>query len=261
MRPLACICEVRNTRYQLLVEILPMERLLVSMLNSKPGSLEQLRSFLRSRLFLVLSCSVVAALSFWSTLVLLDQFRPKPWRELAQTKLEKLPPLPDKRFSWLGIEGINVQPVARIPGVVTGLPALRVTALHQEEFHTVAWRVTGLIKNERYRITAWVRPLAGANFGIAARDQADLPLAKGLNNGRAVFDLAGQKVLWTIGNGKPGIEEVRDWLTVWLELLTTDGQYVVNVYVCKGGMEIYAADGRLGVILGGISAIREGGLE
>jgi hypothetical protein len=239
-----------------------MRHLFMPVLNPKHGSLEQLSNFLRSRKFFVLSCSVVAALSFWSTLLLLHQLGPKSWLELqsvlapatAQTKLQTLPPLPDKRFSWLGIGGINAQPVVWIPGVVTGLPALRVIAL-QEGVHTVAVRITGLVKNERYRITAWVRSLTGANFGIAARDQADM--ADGPNNGRVVFDLANEKVLWTKGNGKPGIEDAGDWLTVWLDLLTTDGQYIVNFYVCNRDAADtycnYTGDGRLGVILGGIS--------
>src|ERR1700737_1784790 len=139
----------------------------MSMLNSTPRSVVQLSSFFRSRLFLALSCSVVAALSFWSTLALLGQFGPtRDFQNIfapatTQTKLVKLPPLPDKRFSWLGIAGINAQRVAWIPGVVTGLPALRVIALQQAGVHTVAVRVTDLIINERYRITPWVKPLAG----------------------------------------------------------------------------------------------------
>jgi hypothetical protein len=234
-----------------------MTRLFMPVLNLKHGSLEQVSNFLRSRLFLVVICGVVAALSFWLTLVLLEQSGLKSWREFpsglatpAPTKLGRLPPLPDKRLSWLGIAGIDAQPVAMIPQVVTGLPALRFTAV-QEGVHTVAWRVTGLIKNQTYRIMAWVRPLAGANFGIAARDLADM--ANGPNNDRAYFDLADRRILFSVGNGEPGIEEFGDWLIVWLDLPTTDGQYVVNLYVCKGDQETYAADGRLGVILGGMS--------
>src|SRR3984893_12922209 len=99
---------------------------------------------------------------------------------------------------------------------------------------------------------SWIRPLAGGNFGIAARDQADKD--NGPNNGRAIVDLGSQKVLLAHGNAKPGIEQVGDWLTVWLDLLTTDGQYVINFYVCKGAAETYTGDGRLGGRLGGVSA-------
>jgi len=134
---------------------------------------------------------------------------------------------------------------------VTGHPILRLVAL-ADGVHTLAVRVNGLVKNERFRITAWIRPQAGANLEIAARDQADKD--NGPNNARAFFDLAGRTVLSTHGNAKSGIEQVGDWLTVWLDLLTTDGQAVVNFYICNGDAESYTADGRLGIILGGTAA-------
>jgi hypothetical protein len=213
-----------------------------------------------SRVLFVSLCVGIAALSFWSTLMLMDQSgAPSSWSDpvvtalpagTPQTNLPDLPGLPDSRFSWLGIVGINAQVIAGVPAV-TGHPILRLVAL-QDGLHTVAVRVNGLVKNERYRITAWIRPQAGANFAIAARDQADKD--NGPNNARAIFDLAGRRVLSADGNAKPSIEQVGDWLTVWLDLLTTDGQYVVNFYVCNGDAESYAADGRLGIILGGTAA-------
>src|ERR1700730_18999637 len=53
-----------------------------------------------------------------------------------------------------------------------GVPILRLVAV-QDGLHTVALRLSGLDKNESYRITAWIRPQAEANFAIGARDQAD----------------------------------------------------------------------------------------
>jgi hypothetical protein len=214
---------------------------------------------LRSRSVFFLCCAAVAALSFWLALVLFDhlgttslkQFETALAPGTPQSSLAELPPLPDARFFWVGIAGINVQVIAGVPEVISGLPVVRLIAL-QQGVHTLAARATGLLKNERYRITAWIRPLAGGNFGIAARDQADKE--NGPNNGRAYFDLATQKVLVADGNARPGIEQVGNWLTVWLDLLTTDGQYVVNFYVCKGAAETYTGDGRLGVLLGGVSA-------
>lgn len=214
----------------------------------------------RWRLFLLLGCGAVLVLSFWLTLALLDQWEPKSWRQFqvtlpvgaAQTRLDELPLLPDTRLSWVGIGGINAQIVAGLPSVVSGLPVLRLMAV-QGGLHAVTALVAGLIKNETYRITAWIRPLSGANFAIEARDQAGK--AAGSNNGHVIFDLANQKVLSATGNGKPGIREVGDWLTVWLDLPTSDGQYVVNFYVCDGkGAEAYAADGRLGMLFAGLSA-------
>ena len=76
----------------------------------------------------------------------------------------------------------------------------------------------------------------------------------GPNNSRVIFDLYNQNVLSVSGNGKPGIELVGTWLTAWIDLVTTDGQFVVNFYVCNREAESYAGDGKLGVILGGIAA-------
>jgi hypothetical protein len=193
-------------------------------------------------------------MAFWTTLRLLDQ--PTSWPTTAlplgtpSSTVADLPGLPDERFSWLGIAGINARILPGLPSV-SGQAILQLIGV-QDGVHTVAARVSGLIKNERYRITAWIVPQGGANFGIAARDQADKD--NGLNNGRAIFDLASLKVLLASGNVKAGIEQVGQWVTVWIDLRTTDGQYVVNFYLCSGGAESYTGDGRLGVILGGISA-------
>jgi hypothetical protein len=204
---------------------------------------------------LIFSALAIVALSFGSTLMLLDRWAPTPIvtalpPSTPASTLADLPPLADSRFAWIGIAGINAQPVAGVP-VVSGVPILRLVAL-QDGVHTLAVRVSGLVKNEKYRITAWIRPQAAANFEIAARDQVDKD--DGPNNSRAIFDLASRKVLSANGNGKPGIELVGTWLTAWIDLVTTDGQYVVNFYVCDREAESYAGDGKLGVILGGIAA-------
>ena len=215
---------------------------------------------MRSRVLFVFGCIGVAALSFWLTLVLLDDSGAPSLRPRGvvttlppgtpQTTLADLPPLPDTRFSWIGIGGINAQVVAGGPAA-SGQHILRLIAV-QDGLHTLAARLNGLVKNERYRITAWIKPQAGANFGIAARDQPDKD--SGQNNARVIFDLASQKVLSTHGNVQEGIELVGDWLTVWIDLFTTDGQYLVNFYVCNGDSESFTGDGKIGVILGGIAA-------
>ena len=151
-----------------------------------------------SRVLFVSLCVAVAAFSFWSALMLLDESgAPSSWSDpvvtalpagTPLTSLAELPAPPDPRFSWLGISGMNVQVIAGVPPV-SGHPILRLVAL-ADGVHTLAVRVNGLVKNERFRITAWIRPQAGANLEIAARDQADKD--NGPNNARAFFDLAGR---------------------------------------------------------------------
>jgi hypothetical protein len=147
--------------------------------------------------------------TFWSTLMLLDRSEaPLSWPDpvvtalpagTPQTSLADLPALPDSRFSWLGISGINAQVISGVPAV-SGHPILRLVALG-DGIHTLAFRVNGLIKNERYRITAWIKPQAGASFEIAARDQ--VAEDNGPNNARAYFDLAGRRILAAHGTENP----------------------------------------------------------
>jgi hypothetical protein len=119
------------------------------------------------------------------------------------------------------------------------------------DLHTVAAQVGGLAQNKRYRVTAWVRPQAGTNFGIGARDQVDKP--NGPNYARVTFDLSNRKILTSDGNARAGIEQVGEWLTAWIDLPTTDGQYVVNSYIYSNAQFSFAGDGKLGVLLGGVA--------
>ena len=225
------------------------------MLRTHGSSLAKVGTLIVPRGLFIFACVAIVAFSFWGTLVLLDRWVPPRWREVAlppgtpQSQLAALPALPDTRFSWLGIAGVNAQVV---PGVaaIDGYSILRLIAV-QDGLHTVAAQVAGLVKNERYRIKAWVRPQAGANFGIGARDQVDK--TDGPNKARVTFDLSNRKILTSDGNARAGIEQVGEWLTVWIDLPTTDGQYVVNFYIYSGAQFSYPGDGKLGVILGGIA--------
>jgi hypothetical protein len=168
--------------------------------------------------------------------------------EILPTNLGELPALPGESFSWLGIAGINARAAGGVPAVDKH-PILRLIAV-RDGVHMVAVRVSGLIKNESYRITAWIRPQGVANFGISARDQADKQ--DGPNKNLAIFDLARRDILSAEGKGKPGIRQRGDWLAVWTDLLTTDGQYIINFYICNRDERSYMANGRFEVILGGI---------
>jgi hypothetical protein len=216
---------------------------------------EEVGTLIVTRGLFIFACAAIVAFSFWGTVVLLDRRVQPASREVAlppgtpQSELAALPRLPDTRFSWLGIAGINAQVIPGVP-VVDGQPILRLIAV-QDGLHTVAAQVAGLVNNERYRITAWVRPQAGANFGIGARDQVDK--TNGANNGRVTFDLSNRKILTLDGDARAGIEQTGEWFTVWIGLPTTDGQYVVNFYIYSGAQFSYPGDGKLGVILGGVA--------
>jgi hypothetical protein len=108
---------------------------------------------MRSRVLFVFGCIGVAALSFWLTLVLLDDSGAPSLRPRGvvttlppgtpQTTLADLPPLPDTRFSWIGIGGINAQVVAGGPAA-SGQHILRLIAV-QDGLHTLAARLNGLV--------------------------------------------------------------------------------------------------------------------
>jgi hypothetical protein len=70
---------------------------------------------------------------------------------------------------------------------------------------------------------------------------------------RVTFDLSNRKVLTSDGNGRAGIEQGGEWLRAWIDLPTTDGNYVVNFYVYSGAQFSFAGDGKLGVLLGGVA--------
>jgi hypothetical protein len=168
------------------------------------------------------------------------------------TALSALPEPNTSEFHWAVVRGLNVQAV-NADAVVTGQPVLRLVATPNDKAHTLAVRLTGLNKNKAYRIAAWVKPVAGGNVEVAAFDRpdADSPL----NSGRATFDLRSHQVLDSFGIQRWDVElHPNYWQKVWIDLPTSDGQFIVAVRPAKGGTNLYDGDGRIGVILGGIEA-------
>ena len=77
-------------------------------------------------------------------------------------------------------------------------------------------------------ISSWGKPSAE---GPAAQ----VDKTNGPNNGRITFDLLNWKIFrHRMENARAGIEQTGEWLTVWIDLPTTDGQYVVNFYIYSG---------------------------
>jgi hypothetical protein len=111
--------------------------------------------------------------------------------------------------------------------------------------------LTGLDKNRTYRISAWVKPVAGGNVQLAAYDSPDAD--KPPNDGGAVFDLYNHQVLDESGvQGRDVEQHPNYWQKVWINLATSDGQLLVVVRPVNRRRLLFTGDGKLGLILGGI---------
>jgi hypothetical protein len=155
-------------------------------------------------------------------------------------------------FRWEILRALNVQAIGG-DSIVGGQPVLRLIATPSNSGHTLAARFTGLKRDQAYRITAWVKPVAGGNAELAALDRPDAERPQ--NNGAAVFDLSNHIVLKASGTLGQDIELRPDtWQKVWIDTATSDGQLLVAVRVTSGAANLFDGDGRLGLILGGIEA-------
>jgi hypothetical protein len=168
------------------------------------------------------------------------------------TALSALPEPATPGFRWEVVRGLNVQAV-NADAVVSGQPVLRLTATPDDKGHTLAVRLTGLNKNQTYRVSAWVKSVAGGNVEFAAFDRPDTD--KPVNNGYALFDLYNHQVLDASGVQGSDIEQHPNyWQKVWINLATADGQLLVAVRPLNGRRLLYVGDGKVGLILGGIAA-------
>jgi hypothetical protein len=168
------------------------------------------------------------------------------------TALSALPEPATPGFRWEVVRGLNVQAVDA-DAVVSGQPVLRLTATPNDKGHTLAVRLTGLNKNQTYRVSAWVKSVAGANVELAALDRPDTD--KPLNNGYAIFDLPNHQIQDAFGVQDRDIEQHPDyWQKVWVNLATSDGQLLVAIRPINGRRRLFPGDGKLGLIWGGIQA-------
>jgi Serine hydrolase len=166
------------------------------------------------------------------------------------TPFYALPELSTADFRWAVLLGLNVQ-VVNADAVVTGQPVLRLIATPKSDRHVLAVRVTGLAKDQTYRIAAWVKPVAGGNVGLFAFDRPDDKSQP--NSGFALFDLGSHQVLEASGVRERDIEQHSNaWQKVWIDLPTSDGNFLVAIRPLSGGDHQFDGDGKLGVILGGI---------
>ena len=100
-------------------------------------------------------------------------------------------------FRWEVVRGLNVQAV-NADAMVSGQPVLRLAATPNDRGHTLGVRLTGLNKNQTYRVSAWVKSVAGGNVELAALDHPDTD--NPVNNGYAIFELSNHQVLDAFGS-------------------------------------------------------------
>jgi hypothetical protein len=168
------------------------------------------------------------------------------------TALSALPEPATPGFRWEVVRGLNVQAV-NADAMVSNQPVLRLTATPNDRGHTLAVRLTGLNKNQTYRVSAWVKSVAGGNVELAAFDRPDTD--KPVNNGDALFDLYNHQVLDASGVQDRDIEQHPNyWQKVWIDVPTSDGQLLVAIRPINGRRLLYVGDGKLGLTLGGIEA-------
>ena len=129
--------------------------------------------------------------------------------------------------------GLNVKP-ANENAVVAGQPDLRLVSTSNETGHSLVARYHGLNKNQVYRITAWVRPEAGGNVEVEALDQ---PSGTPVNRGIVIADLSSNKFLSVTASRRKASRAGRAIGESWIDLPTTDGQFLVAIRPAKGNAE------------------------
>jgi hypothetical protein len=202
----------------------------------------------------------IVALSFAATLFVLNLWSGYPTAEspsaspadTRESELADLPTMQGAGFQWTGIAKLNVRAETGA-SAVTGQPILQLLPTSQDGYHTLGGQFTGLSKNQHYRIAAWLKPEAGANVEVGV---ADNPNGKALNFAVGVFDLTQHTVLSGSGAvNDRGIEQgPGDWQKVWLDLPTSDGQFIFTIRPANGAAVTFKGDGKFGLILGGIEA-------
>ncbi|HEX3754911.1 MAG TPA: hypothetical protein VHV26_07525 [Rhizomicrobium sp.] len=171
------------------------------------------------------------------------------------TTLAEIPSDPAMGFRWTNVRGLNIQ-TENGASVATAQPVLRMIATPNDTVHSLFARFTGLNKNQVYRITAWLKPIAGGNAELDAFDQPD---GNPVNSASVFFSPSTQSVVTAAGAKAQGIDPASDgWQKAWLDLATTDGQFALTIRVAKDASNTFKGDGKMGLMFGGLQVAPSG---
>jgi hypothetical protein len=168
-----------------------------------------------------------------------------------ETALAQVPVPAAADYSWIGIVGLNVEPVADTP-VVKGQTLLRLTAVPTEGGHALAAQFSSVENGKAYRISAWIK--AGTANQIEL-EVADLAAGKQVSHGYEIFDLGSHKPLDPTSAVDPGMQDEQNgWQMVWVDMPSLRGRCLVKFYLLAAGKTEYKGDGMLSLVLGGFTA-------
>lgn len=152
----------------------------------------------------------------------------------GETTVDDLPLLPSPA-QWDFISGLRATPLDG-PRIVDGQTPIQLTAVLPDGRHMLAMHLQGLVAGTVYRATVWLEAPVKTNAELAVRDSVDPQTGKA-HESDVRFDLASGTPLTVQGNvlGQ-GIEHGHDdWLKLWVDFRTADGQLFVTVGMLEAG--------------------------
>jgi hypothetical protein len=156
-------------------------------------------------------------------------------------ELPALPKFPCVPKRWDLIEGLNAK-VVQGSAVVPGQRILRLVAAGTEGRHALGARFGDFAPGGVYRAIAWVKAGPRVRVMLETRDSVDSHTGQPSNYGVARFDLAARSVVNFYGNTiARGVDAAGDdWVKLWVDLRSRDGQLFVLMGLLEGRNNRYA---------------------
>ncbi len=177
---------------------------------------------------------------------------------MRKSKLTALPALPGAA-EWCFIWGLH-SAIIKGQSVVPKQPVLKLTAASDgdpasQNRHAVCQCVSGLMPGAAYRLSFWVKPLAGADIHIQLRDSNVGETGKPVHEADVWFNLLSGSVPRGRGSvlGRAIEWQPGGWLKAWVDFETADGKIYMYLGLTSRATisHIFAADGE-GIIFGGV---------